>query len=67
MGRGAMLRWWAGWVAERADWRCDFPLVLNWQSGGLSGDARESRFEVVEGGFPRISAREYIIISKVKI
>ena len=38
-----------------------------WQFGGLSGDVRESRVEVVEGGFPRISAREYIMISKVKI
>ena len=28
VGRGAMSRWWAGWVAERADGRCDFPLVL---------------------------------------
>ena len=28
LGRGAMSRWWAGWVAERADGRCDFPLVL---------------------------------------
>ena len=36
------------------------------QSVGLSGDARESRVEVVEGGFPRISARGHIIISKVK-
>ena len=26
-----------------------------------------SRVEVVEGGFPRISARGYIIISKVEI
>ena len=38
-----------------------------WQFGGLSGDARESRVEVVEEGFPHISARGYIIISKVKI
>ena len=38
-----------------------------WQFGGLSGDARESRVEVIEGGFPRISARGYIIISKVEI
>ena len=28
VGRGAMLPWWAGWVAERADGRCGFPLVL---------------------------------------
>ena len=28
VGRGAMPWWWAGWVAERADGRCDFPLVL---------------------------------------
>ena len=26
--RGAMSWWWAGWVAERADGRCDFPLAL---------------------------------------
>ena len=49
-----------------------FPLLCcharkKWQLGGLSGDARESRVEVVEGGFPRISARGYIIISKVNI
>ena len=37
------------------------------QFGGLSGDARESRIEVVEGGFPRISVGGYIIISKVNI
>ena len=28
VGRGAVLRWWAVWVAERADGRCDFPLAL---------------------------------------
>ena len=28
VGRGAMLRWWAGWVAERAGVRCDFTLVM---------------------------------------
>ena len=38
-----------------------YPLLYchankKWQSGRLSGDARESRAEVVEGGFPRISA-----------
>ena len=33
----------------------------------VSGDARDSRVEVVERGFPRISARGYIIISKVNI
>ena len=49
-----------------------FPLFCchaceNWQLGGLSGDARESRVKVVERGFPPISARGYIIISKVKI
>ena len=49
-----------------------FPLFCchaceKWQLGGLSGDARESRFEVVEGGFLRISVRGYIIISKVNI
>ena len=44
-----MLRWWAGWVVERADGHCDFPLVLKWQFRGLSGDAREGRVEVVEG------------------
>ena len=38
-----------------------------WKFGGLSGDARESRVEVVEGGFPCISARGYIIISKANI
>ena len=37
-----------------------FPLLCcqdheKWQFGGLSGDARESRVEVVEGEFPRIS------------
>ena len=57
---------------ERADGLCDFPFVLfsylqKWKFGGLSGDARESRVEVVEGGFPCISARGYIIISKVNI
>ena len=44
-----------------------FPLFCcnaceKWKFGGLSGDARESRVEVVEGGFPRISPRGYIII-----
>ena len=39
-----------------------FPLFCchackKWQFGGLSGDARESRVEVVEGGLPRIGAR----------
>ena len=24
LGRGAMSRWWDGWVAERADGRCDY-------------------------------------------
>ena len=67
MGRGALLRWWDGRVTERSHGCCDFPLVLKWQFGGLSGDASESRVEVVEGGFPRISVRGYIIISKVKI
>ena len=33
----------------------------------VSGDAIESQAEVVEGGFPCISARGYIIISKVYI
>ena len=28
VGRGAMSRWWTGWVSERADGCCDFPLVL---------------------------------------
>ena len=28
VGRGTMSQWWADWVAERADGRCDFPLVL---------------------------------------
>ena len=28
VGKGAMSRWWAGWVAERANGRCDFSLVL---------------------------------------
>ena len=28
VGRGAMSRWWDSWVAERADGRCGFPLVL---------------------------------------
>ena len=26
--RGAMLQWWDGWVTERADGNCGFPLVL---------------------------------------
>ena len=26
--------------------------MRKWKFGGLSGDARESRVEVVEGGFP---------------
>ena len=39
-----------------------FPLFCchaceKWQFGGLSGDARESRVEVVEGEFPRKRAR----------
>ena len=38
-----------------------------WKLIGLNGDAREGRVYVVEGGFPRISARGYIIISKVNI
>ena len=47
-----------------------FPLFYchagkKWQFGGLSGDARESRAEVAEGGFPLISTREYMIFSKV--
>ena len=28
VGRDEMSRWWAGWVAERADGCCDFPLVI---------------------------------------
>ena len=28
MGRGAMLRWWDGWVAEHADGCRELPLVL---------------------------------------
>ena len=49
-----------------------FPLFCchaceKWQFGGLSGDARESRVFVVEEGFPRISARGYIIISEVNM
>ena len=49
-----------------------FPLFCchackKWQYRGLSRDLRESRVEVVEGGLPHISARGYIIISKVKI
>ena len=28
VSRGAISRWWDGWVAELADGRCDFPLVL---------------------------------------
>ena len=28
--RGVMLWWWDGWVAERADGRCDFhPVILS--------------------------------------
>ena len=34
---------------------------------GFSRDARESLVEVVEVWFPRIGARGYIIMSKVKI
>ena len=72
MGRGAISHCWASWVAECTDGRCDFPLVMlsclqKCQFGGSIGDARESRVEVVEGGFPRIIAQGYIIISKVKI
>ena len=49
-----------------------FPLLFycdceNFQFGGLNKDARESRVEVVEGGFPCISVQGYIIISKVRI
>ena len=33
----------------------------------MSVDAREIRVKVVDGGLPCISAREYIVISKVKI
>ena len=72
VSRGAMLWWWYDWLAERADGCCDFPLVLfsclrKMAIGRLSGDTRESRVEVVEAEFPRISARGYIINSKVKI
>ena len=28
VGRGAMSWWWDDWVAERAEGRCDFPLVM---------------------------------------
>ena len=28
VGRGAMSQWWAGWVEERADGRCDSPPDL---------------------------------------
>ena len=28
MGRGTISWWWDGWVADCADGRCDFPLVL---------------------------------------
>ena len=41
--------------------------LQKWQFGELRGDARKIRVEVVEGGFPRINAQGYIIISKVKI
>ena len=71
---GAMSWGWAGWGAERAHGICaPFPLFCceNGRNGNceiVSGDARESRVEVVEGGVvPRISARGYIIISKVYI
>ena len=70
---GAMSWGWAGWGAERAHGICaPFHLFRcengrNGNSDIVSGDARESRLEVVERGFPRISARGYIIISKVKI
>ena len=63
----------AGWGAERAHGICaPFPLFFfeNGRNGNceiVSRDARESRVEVVEGGVPRISARGYIIISKVYI
>ena len=46
---------------------CLLAKINKWKFGGMSGDARESQVIVVEGGFPRISARGYIIISKVKI
>ena len=49
-----------------------FPCVMlkNGRNGNcniVSGDARESRVEVVEGGYPQIGARGYIIVSKTKI
>ena len=51
-GRGAMSRWWAGWVAERADGRCDFPLVLV-----LFSCLRKMAFRRVERGCERKSSR----------
>ena len=44
-----------------------FHAYKNRQLGGLSEDERESLVEVVEVGFPHISTRRYIIISKVNI
>ena len=68
---------WAGWGAERAHGICaPFPLfcfpdfsrkVINCNCDIVSRDVRESLVEVVEGGFPCIIARGYIIISKVRI
>ena len=60
-----------GWLGLMMD-DVTFPLFCchafeNFQFGGLSGDARESQIEVVEEGFPHISARGYIIIPKVNI
>ena len=59
---GAILWWWSGWVVESASGSYDFPLALfsclqKWQFEGLSEYSRESQVYVVEGGFPRISAR----------
>ena len=74
---GTMSWGWAGWLAERAHEICaPLPLlcfpdfsrkVINCNCDIVSRDAIESRVEVVEGEFPRISARGYIIISKVHI
>ena len=68
---------WAGWVAERAHGICApflfffFPdflrKVINCNCDIVSRDVIESRVEVVEGGFPRISVQGYIIVSKVHI
>ena len=40
---------------------------INCDQGCKGNSIRRSQVKVVEGGFPRISARGYIIISNVKI